>query len=82
MLENIRMIDKVVSPAPFHGTMFGNLSKEFLQKHEIDFVLYAGELGEWTKHYQDAIDMDIMVNFPYGKDNLSTTKIINKIRFG
>ena len=81
MLENIRIIDKVISPAPFYNTMFGNLDREFIQTNNIDIVVYAGELGEWAKHYKDAIDMNMMVNFPYGKGNISTSKIIDKIRF-
>tara|TARA_B100000161_G_scaffold259650_1_gene225812 strand:- start:1224 stop:2285 length:1062 start_codon:yes stop_codon:yes gene_type:complete len=80
MLENIRIVDKVISPAPFYKTEFGNLDREFLQNNNIDIVVYAGELGEWTKHYKDAIDMEMMVNFPYGKGNTSTTKIINRIK--
>ena len=81
MLENIRLVDKVISPAPFHNTMFGNLDRDFLQMNNIDVVLYAGELGDWTEHYKDAIEMDMMVNIPYGKGNLSTTKIIERIKF-
>jgi glycerol-3-phosphate cytidylyltransferase len=81
ILENLRIVDKVISPAPFYNTMFGNLDREFLQTNNIDKVVYAGELGEWTKHYKDAIDMDMMVNFPYGKENLSTTHIIERIKF-
>ena len=56
------------------------LTKEFLQINEIDHVIYAGELGDWKEHYQNAIDMDIMISIPYGKNNVSTTSIINKIK--
>jgi len=80
MLENIKIIDKVISPAPFFGSKFGNLDKDFLQKNDIDIVVYSGDLGDWVDHYKDAIDMDMIKNFEYGKNNLSTTTIINRIR--
>ena len=32
ILENVKIIDKVVSPAPFDGSRFGNLDRDFLQK--------------------------------------------------
>jgi len=79
MLENIRLVDKVISPAPFYNTKFGNITKEFLQKNEIDHVVYAGELGSWTCHYQAAIDMNMMTTFDYGKDNTSTSEIIQRV---
>ena len=80
MLENIKLVDKVISPAPFYDSKFGNLTKEFLQKNEIDFVVYAGELGSWSGHYQAALDMDIMKTFDYGKSNTSTSEIIKRIQ--
>ena len=80
ILKNIKIIDKVISPAPFHGSRFGNLDRDFLQKNEIDIVVYSGDLGDWMDHYKDAIDMGMIKNFDYGKDNLSTTQIINKIK--
>ena len=79
MLENIKIVDKVISPAPFYASKFGNLSKDFIQIHNIDHVVYAGELGSWTSHYQAAIDMDIMITFPYGKNNVSTSGILKRI---
>jgi cytidyltransferase-like protein len=80
MLENLRLVDKVISPAPFYNSKFGNLTKEFLQKNEIDYVVYAGELGSWSCHYQAAIEMNIMTIFDYGKDNISTSEIIKRIQ--
>lgn len=80
MMENLKIVDKVISPAPFYNSKYGNLNSNFLDEHKIDKVVYAGEIGSWNIHYQEAIDREIMINFPYGKDNLSTTKIINNIK--
>ena len=80
ILENLRIVERVISPAPFYNSKFGNLDREFLQTNNIDTVVYAGELKEWTQHYKDAIDMDMMVNISYGKENLSTTHIIERIK--
>jgi cytidyltransferase-like protein len=79
MLENIKIVDKVISPAPFYESKFGDLSKDFIQNHNIDHVVYAGEMGSWSSHYQAAIDMDIMITFPYGKNNVSTSGILKRI---
>lgn len=81
ILENIKIIDKVISPAPFYGSKFGNLDREFIQKNDIDIVVYSGDdLGDWVSHYKTAIDLEIIRNFPYGKDNLSTSEIIERIK--
>ena len=79
MLKNLKIVDKVISPAPFYNSKFGDLTKEFIEKNEIDYVAYAGDIGSWDTHYKAAIDMNMMVNFPYGKDNLSTSEIINRV---
>ena len=81
ILENIKIIDKVISPAPFYGSKFGNLDREFIQKNDIDIVVYSGDdLENWVSHYKTAIDLEIIRNFPYGKDNLSTSEIIERIK--
>ncbi len=80
MLENIKIVDKVIAPAPFYNSKFGNLTKEFLQKNEIDYVIYAGELSSWSSHYQDAIDSNMMITVPYGENNISTSEIIRRVK--
>ena len=80
MLKNIKIVDKVISPAPFYNSKFGDLTKEFIETNDIDKVAYAGDIGSWNSHYKAAIDMDMMVNFPYGKNNLSTSEIINRVK--
>jgi len=80
MLENIKIVDKVISPAPFYKSKFGDLTKSFIQKNEIDHVIYAGELGSWNTHYQSAIDMKIMTTISYDNNNLSTSEIIRRVK--
>jgi cytidyltransferase-like protein len=75
MLENIKAVDKVVPDCPF-----GKITKEFIDEHKINQVYYAGEKNTWTEHYKVPIDMGIMNYIDYSEDNLSTTKIINKIK--
>jgi cytidyltransferase-like protein len=77
ILQHIDFVDEVVANCSFQP-----LSKEFLEEKKIDVVVYASEDGEpsWEDHYQEAIKKNIMKFVAYGKDNLSTSKIIEKIK--
>ena len=75
MLENIKAVDKVIQECPFP-----NITREFIDEHKITQVYFAGEKHEWRDFYQIPIELGIMNYVPYSKENLSTTKIINKIR--
>ena len=77
ILQHIDFVDEVVANCSFQP-----LSKDFLEEKKIDVVVYASEDGQphWTDHYQEAIKKNIMKFIAYGKDNLSTSKIIEKIK--
>ena len=77
ILQHIDFVDEVVANCSFQP-----LSNEFLEEKKIDVVVYASEDGQpcWTSHYQEAIKKNIMKYVAYGKDNLSTSKIIEKIK--
>lgn len=74
LLENIKIIDKVISDCPFK-----NITKEFIISHNISKVYYAGENNNWKEHYSVPIKMGIMNYIPYNFSNLSTTSIIKKV---
>jgi len=77
ILENISIVDEVVAPCPFN-----KISKKFIEEKGIDLVIYGSEKGNstWIKHYEEAIKKNIMVYISYDDTQLSTTKIINKIK--
>ena len=75
MLENIKSVDKVVE-----NCSLPKITRDFINKHKITQVYYAGEENKWRDFYQIPIEMGIMNYIPYSHDNLSTTKIINKIQ--
>ena len=77
ILENLSIVDKVIAPAPFMP-----IPNDFLEKHKINVVIYTSPDGKpaWEEHYKHAIDRGIMIFGTYGHNNLSTTKIINKIK--
>ena len=58
---------------------FGGISKEFIDNHKITKVLYAGNKNTWTDHYKVPIEMGIMEYIDYSHNELSTSKIINRI---
>ena len=77
ILQHIDFVDEVVANCPFQP-----ITKDFLEEKKIDVVVYASEDGQphWNDHYQEAIKKNIMKYVTYGKDNLSTSKIIEKIK--
>lgn len=77
MLENIKIVDKVIKDSPFFG-----ITQEFINKYRIDKVIYSGgDLGKWEEHYKVPIKNKMMINFPYDKNQTecSTSKIIKTI---
>jgi len=52
----------VIAPCPFK-----NISKEFLEEHKIDKVIYASKDGNpyWTEHYQAPIRENKMIFLKY-----------------
>lgn len=74
MLENLKIVDKVIKNCPFK-----NISSKFIKDNNITKVYYAGETNTWNEHYKIPIEMGIMNYIPYSVNELSTTKIINSI---
>lgn len=77
ILEHIDLVDEVIPDCPFK-----NISKEFLEEKNISVVVYAtidGNSG-WENHYQEAITKNIIKFIKYGSEELSTSKIINRIK--
>jgi cytidyltransferase-like protein len=74
MLENLKIVDKVIKNCPFK-----NISAKFIKDNNITKVYYAGENNTWKEHYKIPIEMEIMNYIPYSINELSTTKIINSI---
>ena len=75
MLNELECVDIVILDCPF-----GGISKEFIDKHKITKVLYAGNKNTWTDHYKVPIEMGIMEYIDYSHNELSTSKIINRIK--
>ncbi len=75
MLNELKCVDIVILDCPF-----GGISKEFIDKHKITKVLYGGNQNTWTDHYKVPIEMGIMKYIDYSYNELSTSKIINRIK--
>lgn len=78
MLENIKCVDKVIPNCPFFS-----ITDEFINKHNINKVIYAGDdLGKWKEHYKVPINKKMMINLKYDTNNtnISTSVIIDKIK--
>ena len=78
MLENIRIVDKVIKDCPFFS-----ISEDFLNKYSINTVIYCGnDLEKWVEHYKVPIQKNIMINLPYdlNQTGFSTSKIIKSIQ--
>lgn len=77
ILEHIDIVDEVVAPCPFN-----KISKQFLEEKNIDLVIYGTVDGNpgWQQHYEEAIKKNIMKYVVYGSQQLSTSKIIDKIK--
>ena len=77
ILEHIDIVDEVIAPCPFN-----KISKEFIEEKGIDLIVYGSSNGKpgWENHYEEAIKKNIMKYVQYGNENLSTSKIINKIK--
>ena len=77
ILQHIDFIDEIIIDCPFQ-----NITKEFLEERKISLVVYGTIDGNpsWEDHYQEAIKKNIMKYVKYGFDELSTSKIINKIK--
>lgn len=75
MLNELECVDIVIPNCPF-----GGISKEFIDKYKINNVIYAGNDNTWTDHYKVPIEMGIMNYINYSHNELSTSKIINRIK--
>lgn len=77
ILEHIDLVDEVIPDCPFQ-----NITKDFLEEKNISVVVYGTADGNpgWEDHYQEAIKKNIMKFIKYGGGELSTSKIINKIK--
>ena len=75
MLNELECVDIVIPDCPF-----GGISKEFIDKHKITKVIYAGNKNTWNEHYNIPIEMGIMEYIDYSHNELSTSKIINRIK--
>tara|TARA_Y100000589_G_C26906317_1_gene528365 strand:- start:1 stop:420 length:420 start_codon:yes stop_codon:yes gene_type:complete len=75
MLENIKLVDKVIPDCPL-----GGISEEFLEKYSIDMVIYAGNENDWQDHYKIPIERKMMKYINYGCNNISTSKILKRIK--
>ena len=78
IIKNFYFVDKVIIDCPFC-----NIEESFLEENNISKVIYAGkniDSEKWIKHYQNAIDKNLMEFIEYSSNKLSTTKIINKIK--
>lgn len=77
ILEHINFVDEVIPDCPFK-----NITKDFLENKNISLVVYGTFDGNpgWEDHYQEAIKKNIMKFVKYGCEELSTSKIINKIK--
>tara|TARA_B110000208_G_C11521916_1_gene340967 strand:- start:130 stop:546 length:417 start_codon:yes stop_codon:yes gene_type:complete len=78
LLENLSIVDKVIKNCPFN-----NLTREFIDRYNIDIVVYASDIldstNSWSNHYKVPIEMGIMKFIEYDKTKISSTKIINSI---
>jgi ethanolamine-phosphate cytidylyltransferase len=77
ILQHIDFIDEVIPDCPFK-----NITKEFLEEKKISLVVYGTPDGNpgWEDHYQEAMKKNIMKYVKYGYEELSTSKIISKIK--
>ena len=76
MLNELKCVDIVVPDC-----LFGGITREFIDKYKITKVVYAGAKGTWKEHYGVAIEMDIMEYIDYSHNELSITKIINRVKY-
>ena len=75
MLNQLNCVDIVIPDCPF-----GGITKEFINENRITKVVYAGTKDTWKEHYRVPTEMNIMEYINYSNNELSTTKIINRIK--
>jgi len=74
MVRSCRYVDEVIEEAPL------KITKEFLEKNKIDFVVHGDDVSEELKRqHQVPLELGIVKYVPYTKGT-STTEIIGKIR--
>jgi len=74
MIRCCKLVDQVIEAAPL------NITKEFLEEHQIDYVVHGDDLNQkLMKQHKVPTDLGIVRYFSY-TSGISTTKIIEKIR--
>lgn len=74
MLTNLKLVDEVIPNCPL-----GKITKDFIDKYKIDYVVYAGDPKSWNEHYKVPIEQKKMIYLDYNCNNPSTTKILIEI---
>ena len=59
-LKTIKLIDNIISPAPYYNSKVGNLTKEFIQKQNIDIIIYNKCNNNLEQHYKYASQLLIL----------------------
>lgn len=76
MVKYCSLVDEVITSAPL------TVTKEFLTKNKIDFVIHGDDMSEeLKKQHSVPLKMKIVKYVPYTK-GVSSTFIINKIKTG
>lgn len=73
VVKSCKYVDEVISNSPL------KITKEFVNKHKIDYVIHAGEIPEDEKNNWYSEILDIYREVPR-TDGISTTDIINRIK--
>lgn len=74
IVRQCRLVDEVIEDAPLI------ITQEFLEEHQIDIVVHGDDFEEGDKQHRIPHSMGIMRYVAYTK-GISTTQIINKIKF-
>jgi cytidyltransferase-like protein len=73
VVKACKYVDKVIGNSPL------KITKDFVKKHEIDYVIHAGEIPEDEKNNWYSEILEIYREVPRTK-GISTTDIINRIK--
>ena len=75
VLESCKYVGEIVAPCSCSG-----ISKEFIEKHNINIVIHADDYSEelLKKYYSIPIEMGIFKSISY-TSTISTTSIINRL---
>jgi cytidyltransferase-like protein len=73
VVESCKYVDQVIPNSPL------TITRDFVDKHKIDFVIHAGEIPENDKNLFYREILDIYREVPR-TEGISTTDIINRIK--